>query len=222
MNKVYFLILLFLITACGEESMDKSIDFLESQPSEVKSSYTFSKKYQGTYINPNDSSQLLILPNTIIKIVHLRGICLSNDMDNSFNGDRNNNNDIITSLRKDSIDVVSIVGDSIHFVWNIQDTLFCISSSNVAKYYKGSYFLNYTNDQLTWKVQRMDLDKKRLSIGMIMPNDSLFTSIPIKNISEVKNDTGLVVNYKIKPSKKELKKLIKGDAFKESEVWMKQ
>lgn len=222
MSKAYFLIVLFLITACGEKPKEDSVDFLESQPSEIKNSYTFSKKYQGIYIDPKDSSQLLILSNKIIKTVYLRGVCLRNDLDSSFKGDRNNNDDITASLKKDNIDVVSIADDSIHFVWNIKDTLFTISPYNIARYYKGSYFLNYTNDQLTWKVQRMDLDKKRLSIGMIMPNDSLFTAIPIKNISEIKNDTGLVVNYKMKPSKKELKRLIKGDAFEKSEVWIKQ
>jgi hypothetical protein len=221
MNKAYFLIALFLITACGEKSKEESVDFLESQPSEIKNSYTFNKKYQGSYIDPKDSSQLLILPNKIIKTVCLRGVCLRNDLDSSFKGDKNNNDDVIASLKKDNIDVAYIDGDSIHFVWNIRDTLFSISPNNIAKYYKGSYFLNYTNDQLTWKVQRMDLSKKRLSIGMLMPNDSLFTAIQIKNISEIKNDTGLVVNYKMKPSKKELKKMVKAELFKESDVWLK-
>lgn len=211
-----------MITACGEKSKEESVDFMEPQPSGIKHSYAFGKKYQGSYIDPKDSSQLLILPDKIIKTIYLRGVCLRNDLDSSFKGDKSNNDDIIASLTKDNIDIVSIVGDSIHFVWNIKDTLFSISPSNIAKYYKGSYFLNYTNDQLTWKLQRMDLSKKRLSIGMIMPNDSLFTAIQIENMSEVKNDTGLVVNYKMKPSKKELKKLIKEEAFEESEVWIKQ
>ena len=222
MSKAYFLIVLFLITACGEKSKEDSVDFLEPQPSEIKNSETFNKKYQGNYIDPNDSSQLLILPNKLIKTVYLRGVCLRNDLDSSFKGDKNNNDDVIASLKKDNIDVAYIDGDSIHFVWNIKDTLFSISPTNIAKYYKGSYFLNYTNDQLTWKVQRMDLSKKRLSIGVIMPNDSLFTVIHIENISEVKNDTGLVTNYKMKPSKKELKRLIKRDAFIESEIWIKK
>lgn len=41
MNKAYFFILLFLITACDEKPKEESVDFLESQPSEIKNSYTF-------------------------------------------------------------------------------------------------------------------------------------------------------------------------------------
>lgn len=198
------------------------MDFLESQPVGIESSNYFIKKYQGTYRNAQDSTQLIISKDRIIKLVHFPVVFSKKDIDSTFIGNKNDRNEIQSALAKDNIRVVNVKGDSIYSIWTIKDTLFAISDRNVLIYFKGSYFLNFSKDEISWKAQRLDLNKGRLSIGMIMSNDSLFKAISVEVKNEVKDDSGTVIQYQIKPTKKELKKLIRTNAFQLSEEWIKE
>ncbi len=57
---------------------------------------------------------------------------------------------------------------------------------------------------------------------MIMPDDSLFQLLPVEEKAIMKNDSGKVISYQMKPTKKELKELIKSSSFEEREVWIKE
>ena len=110
--------------------------------------------------------------------------------------------------------------DTIIGTYKEKDTSFVISERNVLRFYKSSYFINIKKDD-GWKVKRLDLNKKTLTISSISPYDSLFHTVPIVERKELKDDSGVVYNYQIKPTKRELKKLIKAKAFSENEVWIK-
>ncbi|MBC7450896.1 MAG: hypothetical protein H7259_05360 [Cytophagales bacterium] len=189
------------------------MDFSEPQPVSITNIHAFNKKYQGVYIQPEDSSRLIVLSDKLISLEYFHIVSSRNDLDSSFEGDQSSNEQITEWLAKENIQVTGFKGDSIYSIWIIKDTIFIISDLNICRFLKGSYFLNHKYDAHQWKVQRMSLHKNRLSIGMIQPGDSLFHTVTIADKNTIKDDSGSVVNYQINPTKKELKKLIKANAF---------
>jgi hypothetical protein len=220
MNRACVLMLAILVFGC--DAKQESVDFLDPQPMDVSNSKSFNKKYQGLYKSPDDSSALYITTDKIIKIFNIPFVFSRNDVDSSFKGDRNNNDQLKDSFAKDNIKINYFKGDSVYSTWIIRDTLFTISDHNFLRFFKGAYFLNYTDNHITWKVQRLDLHKKRLSFAMIMPYDSLFKATPLKEKIEIKDDSGSVVQYQIRPTKKELKNLIREKTFHETVFWIKE
>jgi hypothetical protein len=220
MKRIYFLSTIILLFSCDPK--DESIDFLEPQPNNIDNSKSFNKHYRGYYKNANNNSTLLILNDKIIKSTKIQMVSSRNDIDSSFKGDKYDNKQIESALEKENITVDRFVGDSIYSTWTFKDTIFRISDQNLCRFYKGSYFLNYTYDQMRWKVQRLDLDKNKLTMSMIMPNDSLFEELPVRDKCIIKYDSAVIKSYQIKPSKQELKRLVKNNSFKEWDVWIKE
>ncbi len=139
MKKLLLLFLIILCYGCGEKP-DESIDFLEPQPLTAEDSKSFNKKYQGTYVNPKDKSELIISSSRIIKIRNLPLVFSRNDLDSTFKGNKDDDKQIESSLAEDNIKLINIEGDSIYCLWAIKDTIFEISDRNLLKLFKGSYF----------------------------------------------------------------------------------
>jgi len=211
--------LLLLAFGCGK--VQESIDFLEPQPNTSENENSFNKRYRGHYRNLADSTQLLILQDRIIESRSIPVAFSRNDLDSTFTVDKTNDEQIKLVLAKENITVDRFAGDTIYSILATRDTIFKISDQNVCRFFKGSYFLNYTDDQATWKVHRLTLNKKELSLSRIMPTDSLFELLPVREKVIIRDDSGRVAHYQIKPSKKELKKLVKHNVFVESDKWIK-
>jgi len=234
MYKALFLISVVSIIIGCDEKKDESIDFLAPQPIGIQNKPSFSKHYQGVYINPGDSSVLRIDKSSIISSTTTPCIFSINDIDSSIKVDRSNIKALEAALSGFyTFKIIKLKNDSIYGYISIVDTIFSISENNTCRFYKGSYFLNYTYDNITWKVKRLDLNKNKLTIGMIIPTDSLFNIYPVQNKHITKNkyifksdstaiDSIIVLNYTIVPTKKELKKLAEKGFFSEWNVWIKQ
>lgn len=205
----------------GCDEKYESVDFLEPQPGESKNESVFNKKYRGTY-NGEDGSKLFIYEDKIVKRKTQNILFGKEDIDSTFTGDRNNDEELMAYFGNEYLKVLKISGDSIYAQYQVIDTVFKISESQLCRSLKGSYFLNYKYGEYNWKVQRLDLEKDRLSISMIMPHDSLFKLLPVQEKAIIKNDSGKITSYQIKPTRKELQKLIKENAFEEREVWIKE
>ncbi|MBO9698665.1 MAG: hypothetical protein J7604_00580 [Sporocytophaga sp.] len=217
--KKIFLLLVLVVLGCGEKKEEVVVEFLEPQPGETKNLSGFNRKYWGTY-NSEHGAQLLILENKIIKITPYNILFHRSALD-SITGDRNNDEDIKNYLENLNFKVLKISDDSVSANYLARDTIFNVSPTQVCRSLKGSYFLNYRYGETGWKVKRLDLNKNRLSISMIMPHDSLFHLLPVEEKVIIKNDSGEVVSCQMKPTKNELRKLIKASSFEEREVWIK-
>ncbi len=219
MKKLFLCLFAAAVMGCDEKSL--SVDFLEPQPGESKNESGFNKKYRGTY-NGEDGAKLFIYEDKIVKRKTGNILFDRKDIDSTFTGDRNNDEDLTAYLENENLKVLKISGDSIYTQYQAIDTVFKISEGQLCRFLKGSYFLNYKYGENNWKVQRLDLEKDRLSISMIMPHDSLFKLLPVQEKAIVKNDSGEITSYQMKPTRKELQRLIKENAFEEHEVWIKE
>lgn len=218
---IFYSVALLFLVGCDAKK-EETVFFREPQPLGIEDAHSFSRKYQGIYRSHKDNARLTISSDKIIKSLMLYGTCSRNDLDSTFKGDKSSNEQVKTEIEKSGVEVIRFQEDSIYFVWTIKDTLFALSTQNTFRYFKGSYFLNFGLNENAWNVQRLNLHKKILTIGEISPGDSLFASIPIKEKSAIKDDSGTVINYQIRPSKKELKKLVKEKAFEISSYWIKE
>jgi len=221
MKKIFLFLFALIVLGCEEKKEEVVVEFLEPQPGETKNLSGFNKKYRGTY-NGEHGAQLLILENKIIKITPYNFVFNRDALDSTFTGDRNNDEEIKNYLDSLNFKVLKISGDSVFANYLIRDTIFNVSTTHLCRSIKGSYFLNYQYGEASWKVKRLDLENNRLSISMIMPYDSLFQLLPVEEKAIIKNDSGEVISYQMKPTKKELRKLIKASSFKEREVWIKE
>lgn len=226
MKKYIFLIAVCTLLSCGEK-IHESIDFLEPQPVGVKNETAFNKKYQGSYYNASEKSFLEIQSNHMIRKQSIALIYFRSAInDSTFKGDINNDNDVVRVFRQEGIDVDSIRADSIYTQYSVIDTLFDFNTAvdrNLCRYLKGDYFLNYTDDVLlsSWKVRRMHLHASRLTFSYIVPTDSLFATLDVKNKNKIEGDSNTITRYQINPDKKELRKLVKKNIFQQDEYWIK-
>lgn len=218
----FFILLIISAILSGCDPKEASVGFREPQPLGGKDASAFSRKYQGYYRNTNDSSILMISDSTMVRLYSLPVVFTKNDGDTFIKNNFTDKKEIEAALNKEGVTDIRFGKDSIYGVYTYSDTLFHISERNIPRYFKGSYFLNYTQERNKWWVQRMDLTRNRLTIGMIMPDDSLFKTIPLKEITEVRDDSGRVVNYTINPGQKELRRLVKEGVFRDREIWIKE
>lgn len=187
-----------------------SVSFDEPQPSDTKSLNEFPDKLHGEYLNKSNN-QLLIISDKLIKVV-----CDFDQKENKNHLDSNIKltGDTLLDTSDSSKTLIRYEGDSIVMHFHSEDTLFSISDKNILKKYKGYYFLNVSNTPY-WNVKKMHLTKGILSVNSISTKEEINT---LREITETISDT---TSYNFKPTKRQFKKFIKQDGFKDSEYYIR-
>jgi hypothetical protein len=218
-----FFLLTLLFLACEKRP---TVVFQEPQPNTSKDEASFRNNVQGKYFNEKDSSFILVTDKSVVRILTLKYKFSKSGIDSSSQININDDNSIISGLRKDGIEA-RIIQDSIFGISVVKDTLFNISGDHRLRTFKGYYFLNTRIRENAYHVLRMDLIKKKyLKFSEIHPSDSLDRFQTITPINKIFGDSvgesGRVVQYNMSPTKKELKRLMKEEAFiEDDEVYVK-
>lgn len=118
---------------------------------------------------------------------------------------------------------VEFIGDSGTINWEHKDTIITISNDQIIRYFKGMYFLNFKTSGDLWNVTTMSLDKNAiLKLRKITGGDEEIEQIKnATTLTEIVDDEGVLIDYKIRPTKKELKEMLKLDIFKVEESFQK-
>jgi hypothetical protein len=216
------LIVLFTTLGCGGDI--QYVRFESPQPENVKSKKSFQKKVRSTYTNCYDPNDHLVITDKLVFTSQLWKLSYHRndfDIDSSKVIDIQNDSQIIEALEKEGLSVL-IIGDTVYSSILLTDTLFHISEGQVLRKLKGSYFLNTKIDESFWEVQRMDLKKDSLFIGIITPSDTLLRFDFITKSEEIQEEDSVkIVEYLIKPSKKQFKKLLKPSSFEKTQCYCK-
>ena len=187
--------------------------FTESQPPDEPTSKHFKKRFQGTYLSLPDSTILRISGDKIIE--------------KSFSEIKFNKNEIDTSsnlyirkdylVNKDSNDSLKIIfhNDTIIGTNEDSDTLFEINNQNVLKYFKKVHFLNFMIAPDNWNVMTLQLDKyDSLRFNLIIGKEDIYLMEEYTDVEKITNEKGDTIQYRVTPTKKEFKRLLKSDLFK--------
>ena len=211
--------ILIVTTGCGDTEY---VRFEESQPINVNPKKAFKKNIQATYTNCNDTNDQLVISNKHIlnlQIFKLKTHRNDIEFDSTVVIDVQNNTHLIEVLEQEGWSI-TIIGDTIFGSAQHSDTLFQLSNKNVLKRLKGSYFLNYKLGESNWRVKRMNLENDSLFIGEITPSDTLLKYEFITKTEEIdKVDSTKTIKYIARPSKREFKKLLKPNSFKETKCY---
>ena len=193
---------------------ESTVTFNEPQPADTDNLTKFPKRLQGQYLSLNDSSNLFVLNNVIIRTYDYESILHPNQLNNinaTLSGDT-----VIDNPTNEKT-AITYIGDSIKLPIHCVDTIFQLDYDNVVRKFKGYYFLNTRYDKANWEVKKVELTKGQLVIS------SISTKLEIEKLIEITespNDT--VPPYNFTATKKQFKEFINSDGFNDSETFVKQ
>jgi len=208
---VLFLALTFL--ACEPE-----VSFTEPQPSELGESSKFKNKFRGKFLCVEDSSILRIDKTSIIQKWHFE---VETERDSIIDIKKG-----IGSFKYDSEDEdlkITANEDSTHFVIDYKKTIFDLSNSNVLKYDKGIYFLNDKKTSSTWdvKILHFNEDGVLLLRDLDLNKEDLEKLKTITEVEVEKDVDGDITEYKLQPTRKELKEILNSGFFEAGEEFIR-
>lgn len=191
---------------------EDSISFEEPQPTGKNDFKKIPNKLRGTYISTLENTFLTIDKEHIVEWVDIETKTLADSLKLDIDSAKFN------ELSTDSIHVIKgkydlklrfTTGDSVMIYYSYRDTLFSISKENILRRFKGHYFLNYQINRENWKVRLLTLHEKKLSFSKLGTSGEIEDLKEITEVQEIKSDSGKTVSYKLKPSRRELKLLMK-------------
>jgi len=201
-RKLIIYIALLLLLSCGPY-----IWFKVPQPEHSKNLIGFSDKLLGNYRSVYDTSIIHIEPNRIIK-EYRENLVLTKSEFREEVGDTISDDTSFTFTNNWDITIKSF-GDSVRILSSKNEDIFQISETQLLRYYKDYYFLNFKDSNEYWKVKILQLKGDTLEFDNILTDDDLRF---IKNITAIEVYTDSIneeKEYFLKPTKRELKRILK-------------
>ncbi|RUA23985.1 MAG: hypothetical protein DSY76_08580 [Bacteroidetes bacterium] len=208
-----------LLLSCNPSDRVK---FEEPQPANIKESTGFRTLRQGRYINVKTPKKEVEIKKNMIttrRTFHLKKNRNNIEISKMADVDRQNDSAMISHFSKLGAKV-KIMGDTIYLWQTVTDTFFRINEHNILKHYKRSYYLNFEDKDGFWEVYRIKFHGDTLLFGEITPTDTLLT-YDYTRVDSV-NGHPNVKEYVLHPDKKELRKLMRSNAFKVTEKYIKE
>lgn len=193
---------LILLLSCGPY-----IWFKVPRPEYSKDLTVFPDKLIGNYRSVYDTSVIRIEPDRIIKEYREHLILTKTEFREEI-GDTISEDTSFMFTDNWNITIKSF-GDSVNIISSKSDEIFRVSKSQLLRYYKNYYFLNFKDSNEYWKVKIIQLKGDTLEFDNILTEDDLRF---IKNIIAVEIYTDSIHDekeYFLNPTKRELKKILK-------------
>lgn len=213
---ILILIISIALTSCVPE-----LNFEEAQPTEKKNESKFKNKFQGTYLCIEDSSLLTIDKEKIVQHWDIETKITKTQIDSTSELELK---DGLLYVQNNEVPLqINFLGDTALVSYKFEETIFNISDEQLLRYFKGIYFLNYKKTENSWNVKTLSFNKDGvLSINKIYLEDNEVERIKsMTNVEEITNNKGEVVDYKVRPTKKEMKEILKSNLFKEGKEFIK-
>ncbi|MEO6882411.1 MAG: hypothetical protein ABI199_00150 [Bacteroidia bacterium] len=211
MKRQKLILTLFILTSLF--ACEPPVTFNEPQPTKTDNLSKFPNRLQGQYISLADNSSLSISNGLILRIYDYDYKVNPNQLDSNSRV----SGDTIIDLKTNERTLIKHEGDSlvthIHYI----DTLFQMNYDNVVRKFKGYYFLNTRYDKESWVIKKVKLSNGQLVISSIEGKLDLEN---LKEITETTQDT--IPPYKFTTTKRQFKKFIKNDGFRDSEIFVRQ
>jgi hypothetical protein len=203
-NILQLLLIASLLTGC-----EPAATFEKPQPEATKTLSVFPKKLRAHYLGADKISILTITDKAFIRTFDFYEK-ISKD---SLEKDYQLKGDILVDRKTWEKEQVEVNRDAIirHYAW--VDTVFRFSPDQVARKYKGYFFLNSRYGEKRWEVRKVGLKNGKLTIGYIEDKQDIER---LKEITQTKTDT---FNRRFNLNKKQFKKFVKAEGFGKEEVF---
>ena len=200
-NLIILLVLTFFI-GCGP-----FIWFKVPQPEGIENLEKFPDEITGKYSSVYDTSTIRIEFDKIIR-EYRENLLMTKIEFREETGDSISEDTSFAFVDNWDITIESF-GDSVKVFSRKDDELFKISDQQILREYRGYYFLNYKDSNNYWEVKILNLTGDTLEFDHILSNDDIENITSITTVETVQDTTEEFEKHYLKPTKKELKKILK-------------
>ena len=201
-RNLIILVILGLLISCGPY-----IWFKVPQPEGRENLNSFPEKLLGRYTSVQDTSTIRIESDKIIR--EYRENLLMTKMEFHEETGDSISEDTSFAFTDNWNIIVKSYGDSVKVFSSKDDELFKISDEQILREYKGYYFLNYKDTNEYWNVKILNLVGDTLEFDNILTSEDIENIRNITTIETVLDTTEESTKYYLKPTKRELKKILK-------------
>ena len=105
--------------------------------------------------------------------------------------------------------IIESFNDSVKIYSSKDEIIFQISNDNLLRQHRNYYFLNFKDPGEFWRVKILKLEKDTLEFDNILSEDDIKLIKNMKSVEIKKDSINEETQYFLKPSKRELKKILK-------------
>lgn len=209
MKKIVLIVgIIILIISCKKSDAPACADcmvfyFENPQPEKDSELDHFPNKFRGLYLNV-DSTFIRIDEDRIMKEYLVKFKIHKLKLDSTKTEYKIINGKLITNDTKEKYDIKEI-GDSIELIKKDIDTIFRFSLNQKVKRIDGQLILS-TRDSVLWNVQVVSLEKNTIKFKNFYEGKDLKK---LDSVTKIKGKMLDSLSYLIKPSRSELKKILK-------------
>lgn len=213
-SRLLYVSLGFLILLVSCEG--STVTFTEPQPTDVNIAEKFKRKFRGEYLCVSDSSILKIEKTRITQYWHYIV-----DVDSNSSIERLTPGITVKGVSSDL--EIKVFDDSTKYEIDYHHDLFLNSTTEIAKYVGGVYFLNVKEGPSSWVVQTMSFNEDGYLeiVDLHLSPSDIEVLKQITEVSEDQEDDNEYIDYTVKPSRKELEQLLATDLFESGEKFVR-
>lgn len=181
--------------------------FKVPQPEGKPNLKSFPEEIMGEYLSVEDSSIIKIDNDQIIR-QYREKLIMSLSQFKEETGDSISTDTSFTFTDNWKFKVIS-KGDSVQIYSSRDEELFKISEKQLLREYKNYYFLNYKDTNEFWKVKVINTFDDTLEFDYILSTKDMKLVRKITKVETVRDSIEDTDRYYLKPSKRELRKILK-------------
>ena len=205
------LVILITLTTCGPD-----VKFAEPQPKGISNLKGIPMEYHGNFMSTSDSTFISIDSFYIKKewrsTEFIQRDSLEKELKMSIKCDTNiviTDKLLLDKTAESIILSVRLSKDSAKVRVKGFETLFALSDSQLVRNYKKFCFLNYKTKDGFWLVKTLKLNGKLLDFSDLIDSNEIENIFSITKVTSVRDTSNKVVEYRINPTRKELRKILR-------------
>lgn len=209
---LFLLVVLLTLTTCGPD-----VKYTEAQPKGISNLLSIPKEYYGHFKNLTDSTSIIIDAFSIKKEWRTNELIQRDSLEKELKMSIKRDT-ILTIKDKLLLDktaeslllTIKFCNDSARVKVKAIETLFALSDSQLVRMYKNFCFLNFKTKDGYWLVKTLKLNGDLLDYSELIDSKEIENFGRIINITSIKDTSNKVVEYRLSPSRKEIRKILKG------------
>jgi hypothetical protein len=209
--KLILLVTLLTLTTCGPD-----VKFTEPQPQGISNLTTIPKEYYGSFKSLTDSTIININSHSIVKdwqtTEYIRRDSLEKELKMKIRRDTSLKITDKLLLDKSSEYLllnITLSKDSAKVKVKGSEVLFAVSDSQLVRSYKSFCFLNFKTKDNYWLVKTLRIKKNMLDFSDLIDSKEIEEIEKITKITSIKDTSNKVLEYRLSPSRKELRKILR-------------
>jgi hypothetical protein len=212
------LILFPTLTTCGPD-----VKYLEPQPQGISNLNFIPREYHGYFKNQSDSTYLIIDSFSIKKewrsTEFIQRDSLEKELKMTIKADTSIEikDKLLLDKSAEALFLkISLGKDSAKVRVKSSEVLFALSDSQLVRTYRKFCFLNFKTKDGYWLVKTLRMKSDQLDFSELIDSKEIEDNNDLTKITAIKDTTGKVVEYRLNPTRKEIRKILRSKKLESS------